>query len=754
MELLKRLKYNLRRNTLSAIVLATFICLQATQAFAVPVNPSGDLINSVSGNVYLTNPPSANSGQFWANGAWHDFSEIMPANKASDGPARDIGNGWYIQWMGGTNGGEFMFWRSHTAWSYGGSTWPGFKVRFNNIGYTSKGEQIDSILDFSSVYAWKFDETPSPTWFSPFEITTNYGPIVGATTTINGKEDTTPVGVKSEYTTTFVKHGTETPIDSDNEVDLVYWDIDRPVMRPDHTNDYTSEWREGIHLIDGYKSASVGNNSTVQVSDNGTWFRSTQNDFSTVPDNLSSVVAKAGPQFTTEWRGYSCSTGIGYDTRVIQYPEWTDPVKSPPEQIRKHEEVATFDVTETFPYVAESNKAQSIVMKDTLDPALDASKATVKVFKDGVDVTDNWDIAISGQTVTATAKNTGHGYAESTHVFRITAPVSKTADLSQYERKGDYWKVPNQASVIVNNNEKKTNIVHVLVPYEAKGSVQLKATKTLKGGTLQDGQFTFQLKDENGNVLDTQTNKADGTIEFKKLDFTQEDIDKTYTYIIVETPGTEKGYTYDSHTETVTVKITDAGQSVLNIETTYSSADGAKFANERRLPLSVIKKSSDGNTLLGGAEFTLYKDDGNGVFDSNDQPATVYSDEDLQNVISGSKVTTNDADGLARFYGLEAGVTYWVKETRAPSGYNLDEQAHAIIVAEDGTISTKDFDGNVVPLPVKDNVASITIADEPIPGLPLTAGSGIWMLVGFGGTLITAAVLLFAYQLRKRSQLS
>ncbi|MDU5218101.1 MAG: hypothetical protein E6191_06895 [Atopobium sp.] len=67
---------------------------------------------------------------------------------------------------------------------------------------------------------------------------------------------------------------------------------------------------------------------------------------------------------------------------------------------------------------------------------------------------------------------------------------------------------------------------------------------------------------------------------------------------------------------------------------------------------------------------------------------------------------------------------------------------------------TKDSDGNVVPLPVKDNVASITIADEPIPGLPLTAGSGIWMLVGFGGTLITAAVLLFAYQLRKRSQLS
>ena len=122
MELLFREVHKIRKSVLGALLVMLFLCVQAAQVLAVPVAPSGDLINSVSGNVYLTNPPSANSGQYWANGAWHDFSEIMPANKASDGPARDIGNGWYIQWMGGTNGGEFMIWRSHTAWSYGGST--------------------------------------------------------------------------------------------------------------------------------------------------------------------------------------------------------------------------------------------------------------------------------------------------------------------------------------------------------------------------------------------------------------------------------------------------------------------------------------------------------------------------------------------------------------------------------------------------------------------------------------------------------
>ena len=69
----------------------------------------------------------------------------------------------------------------------------------------------------------------------------------------------------------------------------------------------------------------------------------------------------------------------------------------------------------------------------------------------GVDVTDNWDIQISGQTITATAKNTGHEYAESEHVFTITAPVSPTADLSEYER-GDigserYWTLDRKSVV-------------------------------------------------------------------------------------------------------------------------------------------------------------------------------------------------------------------------------------------------------------------------------------------------------------------
>ena len=449
---------------------------------------------------------------------------------------------------------------------------------------------------------------------------------------------------------------------------------------------------------------------------------------------------KSAPEFMTKWRGWSCSTSMGFDTVVHAYPKWPDPVKDPPTQVKKRGEVAEFNVKQTFPFVADSNKAKSIVMTDTLDPALDASKAEVKVYKGADDVTSNWTISVSGQTVTATAKNTGHGYVEGEHTFKIRVPVSETADLSSYEQQDDqgnkFWKVPNQASIAINEESKPTNTVHVLVPYEATGSAQLKATKRLDGGQLKDGQFTFRLKDEQGSELDVKTNDADGNVTFRALDYTLADVGKTFTYTITEDNGTESGYTYDTHSETVTVKVEDAGQGKLNVVVTYD-ADGAAFVNSYapKVPLAVLKQNSDSHAPLGGAQFTLYLDDGDGSFTSADQPAVTYSDEALQHPIAGSVVTTGLLDGKAIYYGLERGKTYWLKETGAPLGFNLDSQAHEIIVGSDGVISTRDSNGVVAPLSTPDGVSTITIVDVPIPILPGTAGAGIT------GILLVGAIL-------------
>ena len=662
-----------------------------------------------------------------------------------DGPSVSIGNGWYISWDHAKYGGTYLVWRYPDGGqlTYAGSTWPGFKVRLNDIGYTSTGERIDSIIDFTSVYAWQANGLNEPGWFTPFEISRIYGPLAAAE---SNDDDAAAVGVDSTFTTTLVRTGTDTPIDPDNRMDIVYWDIDQPVHHtPDgaRTRDFASEWREGVHLVSGYKDdVVIGRSTDLIVSDDNTWFRSGVEDPSGTPTNRSTIVAKAGPQYTTQWRGEACSTGIGYDSRVTVYPEWTDPVKSPPRQIRRRGETASFDITQTLPHVADGNRADSIIMTDTLDAALDASQAAVTVRRDGVDVTDNWDIQISGQTITATAKNTGHGYAESEHVFTITAPVSPTADLSEYER-GDigsdrYWTFPNTAAITINGVEKRTNAVDVLVPYEATGSIQIGATKRLLGGVLTDGQFGFELRDADGTVLDTRTNDADGAVTFTDIEYTQDDIGKTHTYTIVEKNDAAQEYVYDTHAETVTVTVEDAGRGKLTATAVYD-ADGAVFTNEHKIPLALVKRSSAGDSTLADAQFTLYVDDGDGVFDDDDQPATVYSDPGLHDAIPGAAVTTG-ADGRAAWRGLSANTSYWLRETRAPAGFNLDSTPHPIAVSELGEVTTTGADGQTAALPVVDGIATITIADDPIPALPRAAGPGTTRLVFAGAFLLVSGI--------------
>lgn len=82
--------------------------------------------------------------------------------------------------------------------------------------------------------------------------------------------------------------------------------------------------------------------------------------------------------------------------------------------------------------------------------------------------------------------------------------------------------------------------------------VKIKGTKVLKGATLKGGEFTFQLLDENGKVLSTATNAADGSITFKVLSFQKIG---TYRLTVREVKGNAAGITYDDYPEAVTVKI-------------------------------------------------------------------------------------------------------------------------------------------------------------------------------------------------------
>ena len=97
-------------------------------------------------------------------------------------------------------------------------------------------------------------------------------------------------------------------------------------------------------------------------------------------------------------------------------------------------------------------------------------------------------------------------------------------------------------------------------------SVSFSATKVLDGAALKDGQFSFVLKDNEGNELQTARNAADGTVSFQPVEFAGPG---THTFTISEVNDGQANVTYDDASYELTVNVTDDGEGHLS-----ASVDG------------------------------------------------------------------------------------------------------------------------------------------------------------------------------------
>lgn len=93
------------------------------------------------------------------------------------------------------------------------------------------------------------------------------------------------------------------------------------------------------------------------------------------------------------------------------------------------------------------------------------------------------------------------------------------------------------------------NYVKELKPAKAKFVL----TKVLAGRQLQDGEFSFVLKDEKGNVVQTVTNDAKGNINFDSINYDKPGV---YYYTVEEVKGYESNVVYDSMVAKLKVTVT------------------------------------------------------------------------------------------------------------------------------------------------------------------------------------------------------
>lgn len=271
--------------------------------------------------------------------------------------------------------------------------------------------------------------------------------------------------------------------------------------------------------------------------------------------------------------------------------------------------------------------------------------------------------------------------------------------------------------------------------YEADAAmVQLSFAKTLSGRptALAAGEFQFQLKDEQGNVVATVSNDAAGNVKFPRIAFGKAG---TYTYEVREVAGSAAGITYDADVRKVTIKVADDGKGYLVAET---SVEGdTTFANTYKaesVSYSVSQDVKVSKTLTG-----------------RDLRAGEFEFELVDN---GKVVATasNDAEGNVSFGALtydEAGThTYVVREAKGSLGgvtYDASEHVVTVSVTDDGSgrLSAKatSADGQIVFKNAYSAApTSITFGGTKVlTGAELAAGQFAFQLKDAQGNVVATA---------------
>lgn len=114
--------------------------------------------------------------------------------------------------------------------------------------------------------------------------------------------------------------------------------------------------------------------------------------------------------------------------------------------------------------------------------------------------------------------------------------------------------------------EDKKKFTNHYIPDKTKGNLLVK--KELTGRKLQAGEFEFDLK-ENGQILQTVKNDADGKVQFKDIEYTKAG---TYEYTISEKAGDVPGVEYEPNLISATVTVKDKGGKLEVTKVTYSKA--------------------------------------------------------------------------------------------------------------------------------------------------------------------------------------
>lgn len=359
-----------------------------------------------------------------------------------------------------------------------------------------------------------------------------------------------------------------------------------------------------------------------------------------------------------------------------------------------------------------------------------------------------------------TVANTGTGFTfgrmdydkPGTYVYTVTEQAGRDPTIGYSTQAYDVTvTVTDQGGMLSASVDRQATDVRFDNTYTPTPvDVTVKADKHLAGRDLNDGEFAAELKDSDGNLLqtkrfarvprDAQSDKAtdvregEGTLEFDKLTFDRAGV---YTYTVTEQDGNLGGVTYDRTVHTVTVTVTeDTKAHRLAASVSHSNVEGGEegilFQNTYQ-PGNVMvglaaRKNLTGRGLKADEfEFELVDDKGN-VIDTerNDKDGDIR----FKPLTYGRDNNGIDDCGEHRYVIREKNtgeknVTYDRTEHHVTVTVGDDLQGNLTAKVEYDPTDGKTKDSGAMPATPTDKTKGDAIGDKPstIPGMVTVTGT-------------------------------
>ena len=371
-------------------------------------------------------------------------------------------------------------------------------------------------------------------------------------------------------------------------------------------------------------------------------------------------------------------------------------------------------------------KTVKIGEKDYTDPEMKFVNDTTKATITKVDALGN---QLSGVELEVRDKNNEVVDSWTTdgtpHVITGALILGETYKLVEKSAPAGYTLAdPVEFTVSENDTDNKVEMKNT---YSASGSLNLTAKKTLTTTEtpLAKDQFTFELRDKEGKVLQTKTNDADGNVIFDEIKYSlvkdaayKDNTDKKvddigeYQYTVNEVKGDAAGYTYDDTIYIINVTVTDAGNGTLTVTPVIHSSE-ATSEDATVTGMEFTNTYTTSGQIALGATKTL---EGQTLEAEQFSFQATEMDADGKAVENGYSETVKNADGGAITFPIitykQSGTHYYqiteVKDEKP--AYQYDESKYVVKV--DVT------DDNAGKLTAK--VTSVTKNGEPVKSEDLT----------------------------------